>query len=482
MRKVCLVLALILASCTPTTLNEYSLETIQGEEVTLEALRGEYPTIINFWASWCSFCKDELPLFDQIHHDLPINVIAVNIGEAPSVIATYWQEGGYDFPAILDPQKGLYKKFNVFTQPTTIFIDVNGIEVTRKDGPISQKELMQKVDILLNSVKSFDQLVPEDHVEEIQSKEEKNLSNFQTSEPTPLLLSWYPDEVLHTIPLDEIFSGGPPRDGIPSIDKPQFIEMSAATYLGDDAVGVLVEQEAEKRFYPFDILNWHEVVNDTIGSTPIAVTYCPLCASAVVYDRRVADGVSEFGVSGLLHDSNLLMYDRNSLSLWDQIAGEAVVGPNVGKKLTIVESHIVRFGTLPEGTKVLSSTTGYSRDYAKDPYAGYESSTALYFPVTILDARLHPKTLVYGVKLGQSTKAYTVEILKREKYIEDMVDGERILVEYDEIADRVLFTHVQDNMVSEVIHPLYAYWFSWAAKHPNSEVYGTNNKVIEGEN
>lgn len=469
MKKAILILAVVITSCAPAINENPVLETVGGEEVSLDSLRGEYPTVINFWASWCSFCKDELPIFDQIHRDLPINVIGVNIEESPSTVSDYWSKGGYTFETYLDPNSALYNKFGVFTQPTTIFLDVNGEEVARKDGPINHKELMQTVDILINMPVN-DVLEPES-MNEPETADVTSTVSHQTSPPTPLLLSWYPDEVHHTIPLEQIFSGGPPRDGIPSVDAPMFLEKSEATFLSPESTGLLVEIGDERRFYPFAILNWHEIVNDKIGDKSIAITYCPLCASAVVYDRTIHTEISTFGVSGLLYESNLLMYDRASSSLWDQITGEAVVGPKVGSTLQRIPSDIIQFSNLPDGVKVLSTTTGYLRDYSKDPYAGYEKSNVLYFPVHFENPLLLPKTLVYGIRLGDKTKAYSIDSIQAEKRIQDTLGDARVLVQYDEENNRVRFTHIIDEIHSESIIPVHAYWFSWAAKFPETLLY-----------
>lgn len=161
-----------------------------------------------------------------------------------------------------------------------------------------------------------------------------------------LLRTWQEREgTKHSIPLGEIKSGGPPKDGIPSIDKPNFISIKEAEgFLKESDPGIAINIEGEKRFYPFKILVWHEIVNDMIKGKRVLVTYCPLCLTGIVFDPVVKGERVEFGVSGKLWNSNLLMYDRKTDSLWSQVLGEAVVGEMVGTKLAVVPSDIIQFG------------------------------------------------------------------------------------------------------------------------------------------
>jgi hypothetical protein len=155
------------------------------------------------------------------------------------------------------------------------------------------------------------------------------------------------DPRTHSIDLDLILGGGPVKDGIPSIDDPAFVSVQEAD-IADEVQGILVDFEGVQRYYPFSILVWHEVVNDSIGDTHFAVTFCPLCGSGVVFDRDVDGDVLEFGVSGLLYESNLLMYDRDTESLWSQSLGEAVVGEKTGAVLDILFMQLVDFATLAD--------------------------------------------------------------------------------------------------------------------------------------
>jgi len=162
----------------------------------------------------------------------------------------------------------------------------------------------------------------------------------------------------HTIDYSELLSGGPPRDGIPSIDDPKFISVSeAADWLAPNEPVIALELNGDVRAYPLQILIWHEIVNDTVGGVPVIVTFCPLCNSAITFDRRLNGKVFEFGTSGLLRNSDLVMYDRTTESLWQQFTGEGIAGDMAGAQLSFYPSSIISFGDFraahPNG-KVLS--------------------------------------------------------------------------------------------------------------------------------
>lgn len=281
------------------------------------------------------------------------------------------------------------------------------------------------------------------------------------------------DQQKHSVPLEEIVSGGPPQDGIPSIDIPKFVSVSQAHFLTDDDIGVAVSRAGVNRFYPFQILVWHEIVNDTIKGKRILITYCPLCYSGIVFDPLVKNERVEFGTSGKLWNSNLVMYDRKTQSLWSQILGEAISGEMAGAKLSVIPSDVVRFGAwkkaYPTGD-VLSRDTGQTRSYGRDPYGDYYTSSGLYFPVKIKDSRLDEKEFVAGVILGSKTKAYQVAVIKQKKSIIDKLDGRTLQITYDEKTEEIRIIE-KTKKRKTVIAPFYAYWFSWVAAHPTTEVY-----------
>src|SRR5215472_10199714 len=226
------------------------------------------------------------------------------------------------------------------------------------------------------------------------------------------------DLARHSVPTDEILDGGPPKDGIPAILEPKFVSASDAVFLmpNDRVVGVLVKGRA--RAYPLKILNWHEVVDDALAGSPLAVTYCPLTASAIVYNRALDTRALTLGVSGKLYQSNLLFYDKSTESLWSQIKGEAVAGPLTGRRLEPLPSVVTTWETwrkVHPDTLVLDVNTGYSRNYGIDPYQSYESSDQIMFPVTPLDGRLPTKERVLGLTVNGSDEALPFSRLTKAK-------------------------------------------------------------------
>ncbi len=189
------------------------------------------------------------------------------------------------------------------------------------------------------------------------------------------------DFAKRSVDTDEILSGGPPKDGIPSIDDPRFRPVAAGVELADTepVIGLIVGGDA--RAYPLRILTWHEIVNDTVGGVPVAVTYCPLCNSSIVFERTVDGRILDFGTTGKLRNSDLVMYDRQTESWWQQFTGEAIVGAMTGTELKVLPSRLEsweRFKTrAPEG-KVLMPGNPNMRDYGRNPYVGYDSRTSPY--------------------------------------------------------------------------------------------------------
>lgn len=273
-----------------------------------------------------------------------------------------------------------------------------------------------------------------------------------------------------SIPLEAIVSGGPPRDGIPAIDRPRFVQArNARLASGDRVLGVVHRSVA--RAYPVRILNWHEIVNDRIGTDPIAVTYCPLCGSGVVF-LSVANGRElVFGVSGLLYESDMLLYDRQTESLWSQLKYRAVSGPMLDERLTRLPADHTTWQDWQARhprTEVLSFETGFERDYGRDPYDGYDRDPATLFPVSRTDARLAPKTWVLGIERGGQHKAYPLEALGAGSgVLEDTVGGERVTVRFDPRHRTARVTDARGRAVPTVI----AFWFAWAAFNPQTALY-----------
>jgi hypothetical protein len=242
------------------------------------------------------------------------------------------------------------------------------------------------------------------------------------------------DESKALVPLNEIISGGPPPDGIPPIDRPAFVAPDQAAWLTPQEPVLALEISGDARAYPLQILMWHEIVNDVVGGKPVVVTYCPLCNSGLVYER-VVDGVTlDFGTSGKLYKSDLVMYDRQSHSLWAQMEGRAIVGQRAGTRLALVPANTLAFGDWraahPRG-KVLSRETGHRRDYGANPYRSYDQPKLRPFLFTGRpDTRRPPKERVVGVKIGETTKAYPWPVLAGQRVIHDSVGGESLVILY----------------------------------------------------
>lgn len=282
------------------------------------------------------------------------------------------------------------------------------------------------------------------------------------------------DGVKHSVPLNEIVGGGPPKDGIPSIDNPKFVSVAeAGKFLNDSDHGIALDISGTARFYPFQILVWHEIVNDTINDQRVLVTYCPLCLSGIVFDPVVHGERVEFGTSGKLWNSNLVMYDRKTDSLWSQILGEAIVGEMTGAKLTVLPSDQIRFGEwrkLHPNGEVLSRDTGVTRFYGQDPYGDYYTTPGTFFPVDKKDARLGEKEFVLGIVVNGKAKAYWPAAIKKAGTVEDNFEGKTIIAKYEPDIDAVrLFEKKNGELLR--INPFGAFWFSWVAAHPDTELY-----------
>ncbi len=246
---------------------------------------------------------------------------------------------------------------------------------------------------------------------------------------------WKTDFARHSVLLTEITPGGPPRDGIPPIDDPRFVSVEeAGSWLKPWEPVIHLSVGGEARAYPLQILIWHEIVNDTLGGVPVAVTFCPLCNTAIAFDRRVGNRTLDFGTTGNLRKSDLVMWDRQTESWWQQVTGEAIVGELTGHNLRVLPATIVGWqefrAGFPEG-RVLSRETGFSRAYGTNPYVGYDdvnSPPFLYESQT--DGRLPPKERVVTVSLGGEDVAYPFSVLRERRVIADMVGGEQIVVFY----------------------------------------------------
>ena len=277
----------------------------------------------------------------------------------------------------------------------------------------------------------------------------------------------FDDSTRKTTPLDKFMQGCPARDCIPSIDNPKYVAAKDAHHVADDDLVVTLAYEGEHFAFPTRILDHHEIVNGTFAGEPLAITWCPLCGSAVGIERTVGGTVTTFGVSGVLYNSDLVLYDRATETLWEQIEAKGVVGPMTDEKLVLVPvsmSKWSRWYARHPDTLVLSTDTGFDKDYSQDRYAEYRESTRLFMPVSAEDDRVHAKTVVYGFALDGGDFAIT----------ESALAGGRNL-EVDAAGNRAVVTQHDDGSVSmlrdgKTLHPIRLFWFAWYTFHPETQL------------
>ncbi|MEM9919385.1 MAG: DUF3179 domain-containing protein [Bacteroidota bacterium] len=213
-----------------------------------------------------------------------------------------------------------------------------------------------------------------------------------------------------SISQSEVLNGGPGKDGIPSVDNPIFVDVAEVEpYLRDDHLVVGIKVGDEVKAYPHPILDWHEIVNDEVGGEPIALTYCPLTGSALAWSRRLSVGVTTFGVSGLLYQTNLIPYDRETDSNWSQMLMQSVQGQLRDEEpalFPIVETSWASWQKMYPNTKVLSTNTGTTRNYGSYPYGDYRTANWLLFNVNPRDERLNLKERVHGLRIDNQVKVY----------------------------------------------------------------------------
>lgn len=317
--------------------------------------------------------------------------------------------------------------------------------------------------------------------------------------------------VRYTVHPSELIQGCPGgKDCIPSIDDPRFESADEATWLRSSDRVIGVEVDGEAKAYPLRILNVHEIVNDEIAGRPIAVTYCPLCRSGLVYSRVVGERTLTFGVSGKLLNANLVMYDRQTETYWSQVTAEAIVGPLVPRTLDLQPSSITTWeqwrSAHPE-TRVLSRDTDIypPATYGSNPYEGYARSDRVGFGVNRVDDRLPSKEIVYGVTVGGISRAYPERVVNDRNVINDEINGVPVLVVEDQRTGGVtVFIRQVDNTTLTFaisdgrlvdgngsrwsfdgealdgpyrgtrLEPLNThgfYWFAWSSFHPETEIY-----------
>ncbi|HHJ14065.1 MAG TPA: DUF3179 domain-containing protein [Gammaproteobacteria bacterium] len=272
------------------------------------------------------------------------------------------------------------------------------------------------------------------------------------------------------VPVSQIEPGGPPRDGIPAIDHPRFLNASQADFLRDEDRVLGIDRNGLQKAYPVRVLNYHEIVNDRFGDTAVVVSYCPLCGTGMAFLAARGNENLNFGVSGLLYNSDVLLYDRQTESLWSQLLGRAVTGPLKGQRLQQIPMEHTSWADWRRRhprTLVLSTDTGYQRDYSRSPYAGYADSDRLMFGVSRLDRRFPPKEWVLGIELGGEAKAYPFSTLARgPARFEDRLGGKTIRILFD-ASHRSARAYLGEQAIPVTT----GFWFAWAAFHPDTQVY-----------
>lgn len=297
---------------------------------------------------------------------------------------------------------------------------------------------------------------------------------------TPLLwttwLRLHPHHGFHVdnanVDVGMIQGGGPGRDDIPALTDPPVLAADAVDYLDDDDLVLGLVRNGEARAYPIRILNWHEIVNDRLGGEAVVVTFCPLCGTGMVFTGSHHGERLDFGVSGLLYRDNLLMFDRQSQSLWSQFMGEAVSGPRVGARLRhLPVQHLTWRDWLihhPE-TTVLSNATGYRRDYDEDPYQFYAASPLAPSGKELLGP-LPAKAWVIGLRIGKVAKAYPFASLALQApsgVLHDTVAGQKIQVEYHALERTATIRDADGHILPSTL----AFWFAWHDFHPQSHIW-----------
>ncbi len=316
------------------------------------------------------------------------------------------------------------------------------------------------------------------------------------------------------IPENEVFDGGPGKDGIPALSNPRLVASDDAPFLSDQdlVIGVVIGGVA--RAYPHSILDWHEIINDEIADRAVSITYCPLTGSGIGWDRWLSTEATTFGVSGMLYNSNLIPYDRETDSYWSQMKLQCVFGENKGQTPVLVSVLETTWGTwrgMYPGTRVVSDNTGYSRPYGFYPYGSYRTAQNLLFPVNPLDERLPLKERLGGVIVDGQARTYPFGLFEEGVgVINDTFQGQSVVVVGSApsnfmmifqrtMSDDVLltFTPLQDQLSAvmtdnegttwnvfgkglagpragqqlPLAHSFIAYWFAWGAFYPGAEIY-----------
>lgn len=314
------------------------------------------------------------------------------------------------------------------------------------------------------------------------------------------------------VPKNEVYDGGPGKDGIPALESPELSSIENISYLEEEDLVIIFEQGSNIRIYPHQILDWHEIINDKIGNTAYSITYCPLTGSAICWDRVIGGNETTFGVSGLLYNSNLIPYDRATGSNWSQMLNKSINGVLISEQIVkypIIETSWATAKNAYDNAEVVTTNTGYNRNYGRYPYGNYKTrNDQLIFPVNNSDNRLENKVRVIGILGNNGTKAYSIsEFEGGKRIITDSLGNEDYLIYGDseknimtafkitsrnssltfKLSSLPLPFIIEDNegnhydwfgnsrnIESEDLQKadsFISYWFAWAAFYPETELY-----------
>ncbi len=444
------------------------LKTAEGKAFDLRAAAKEQPLVIIFYrGGWCPYCNAHLGQLQEIDpqlRELGYRIIAIS-PDLPKNLTASREKGGLSYTLLSDTSIAAAKAFGIAFEVDTPMLEklasydidieaasgethhllpVPSVFMTGSDGNIEFAHANPDYKI---------RLAPEELLAAAKAQPTRRMNGFDLSNAV--------------IPVNKIRSGGPSRDGIPSIDHPKFIASGSADYMQDTDEVVSVTIGGETRAYPLRILARHEIVNDQIADQPIAVTYCPLCGTAMVFSRKVGARTLDFGVSGLLFQSDVLMYDRQTESLWSQLEMAAVAGPLVNTKFKWLPSQQLTWSAwlekYPKG-KVLSTETGFRRNYSGEAYARYKKSPKPAFPVPPHRTELAQKEWVVGVIVDGAARAYPVRSLAKKRILSDG----KIEIAYDPESRLV---EAKNKATGEKLPVVKVYWFAWQAFYPETELW-----------
>jgi hypothetical protein len=318
-----------------------------------------------------------------------------------------------------------------------------------------------------------------------ENEELPNVGLGEAAPPSVDTSAWRTDFRKHTVPLTEFQPGGPGKNGIPAISRPRFAPARTVDFVAPREPVVELRLGGEVRAYPIQILIWHEIVNDTVAGTPVAVTFCPLCNTAIAFDRRLDGRTLEFGTTGNLRNSDLVMYDRQTESWWQQFGGAAVVGELSGKRLHQLPARIVAWSDFLRAhpdAPVLTRDTGFTRSYGRNPYAGYDSvdSPPFFTAKNSDDKRLPPKERVVFIERGAEAVAVPFSTLAKRRELRVSIGGHELVVRWrpdvrsplDEVAvgegREVGAAEVrEDGRLVAFDQP---FWFAVAAFRPHARI------------